>query len=162
MKLAIIAAVGKNSELGWKGDMPWGHSLKADLRFFKNTTMNHPVLMGRRTLESLPGLLKGRENLVLTSAELPKQDHLRVYRDYDSFEKEWKDQDETVFVIGGGSVYKALIDQCDQLYLTEIDQEYPADIWFPEFDRSQYTRTVLDSIDENGLHYDHVLYQKKD
>ena len=161
MKLALIAAVGKNGELGWKGDMPWGHSLKEDLRFFKKTTLHHPVLIGRKTLESLPGLLPGRENIVLTSSHLPEREHLHVYDSYEAFEKDWKDQDQTVFVIGGASLYSRLLPDCDLLYLTEIDADYPADTWFPEFDHSKYDREVLDSIDENGIHYDHVLYRKK-
>ncbi len=160
MKLALIAAVGKNYELGWQGDMPWKNALKKDLAFFREKTSHHALLMGRRTFESLPSMLPGRPHLVVTSHPLPAKERLEVYPDLDSFFKEWQKRDETVFVIGGGTIYSQLIDAADEIYLTEIDADFQADTWFPHFDPKRYTLKVLDEVCENGYTYRHVLYSR--
>lgn len=160
-RLAAIAAVGCNRELGLQGDMPWKRALSQDLRFFKEKTLNHPMLMGRRTFESLPGLLPGRPHLVVGRTPLEKRDNLFVYPSIEEALADWQEKSETIFVIGGGQMYAQLIDRCDELYLTEIESSFDADTYFPDFDPSQYERTVLDTIEENGFVYHHVHYQKR-
>lgn len=87
MKLIAIAAIGKNWELGLNGDMPWKRALKTDLRFFKKVTMGHPVLMGRKTFETLPGVLPGRTNIVITTHQLEPSDNLITYSSLEAFQK---------------------------------------------------------------------------
>lgn len=162
MKLTLIAAIGRNRELGLHGDMPWKRSLKKDLKFFRQTTSGHPIVMGRRTFESLPGLLPGRNHLVITTSELAEQEHLKVYDSPESFLKDWKDQDVEVFGIGGGLIYQQLLPHADALLLTEIDQSFEADTWFPDFDPSDYSRQVLDEELDGGYLCRHVLYTRTD
>lgn len=161
MKLAMIAAIGAHNQLGLNGDMPWKRSLSSDLKFFRKTTAHHPMVMGRKTFESLPGLLPGREHLVITSSNLPAQEHLQTYPDLESFLQAWKDSDQTVYVIGGGSIYRQFLPYADELILTQIDSDFDADTWFPQFDASQYGQTLLDTVEENGYTYRHIRYRRK-
>lgn len=175
MKLALIAAIGKNRELGFQGDMPWKNSLKKDLAFFKQQTSGHAMVMGRKTFESLPGMLPGRKHIIISaqaarknpSNDSPDEQYaerngnLVIYPDLNTFLDAGKGHEETVFVIGGGSIYTQLLPLADELYLTEIDADFKADTWFPQFDPERYTQTILDEVDEGGYHYRHILYQKK-
>lgn len=162
MKLIAIAAVGKNRELGLKGDMPWKRALKGDLRFFRKATMGHPVIMGRKTFETLPGVLPRRTNIVITSHKLAPAENLVTYSSLDDFRREWQDRDETIFLMGGAMLYDALIDECEEILLTEIDHSFEADTRFPVFHKRDFDVTTIDSVSENGYHYCHRRYVKKD
>ncbi len=162
MKLIAIAAIGKNWELGLNGDMPWKRALKTDLRFFKKVTMGHPVLMGRKTFETLPGVLPGRTNIVITTHQLEPSDNLITYSSLEAFQKEWQDRDEDVYLMGGASLYRQLLDECQEIILTEIDHSFEADTTFPFFRRRDYDMTILDSVSENGYLYRHHRYVKKE
>ncbi|MGM9960526.1 MAG: dihydrofolate reductase [Allobaculum sp.] len=162
MKLFMIAAIGKNRELGLNGDMPWQRALKEDLRFFRKTTAGHTMVMGRKTFESLPGLLPGRKHIVITRSGMEEQENLEVFPSIEAFKDAYKDCDETIFVIGGGSVYKQFADECDGMYLTLIDDEFEADTWFPEWNDEEFEAEELDVIEENGYSYRHVLFTRKD
>lgn len=120
------------------------------------------MLMGRRTFESLPGVLPGREHLIVTTSNMPEQEHVHIYKNLEEFFEDWKDRDETVFVIGGGSIYKQMLPYADKLILTEIDQVYSADTWFPDFDKARYKKSTLDRVEENGVCYEHVCYERLD
>lgn len=157
MTLSMIAAIGKNNELGKNNDLIW--HLDGDLPFFKKVTMGKPVIMGRNTYLSLPKALPGRQNIVLTfpplfeapgvTAVLTPEEALALVKDA-----------EEAFIIGGASVYKLFLPMADRLYLTEAEAEDDtADVYFPDFDKSEWTRTV---IDEGGtdIPYVHVLYER--
>lgn len=153
----LIAAIGKNRELGKNNNLIW--HLPNDLAFFKEHTMNHPIIMGYKTYESLPKKLKGREYILLTSKNLDDEDILVFHSKEELLEN--LDLSRDYFVIGGASIYKQFIDLCDELYLTEINREdNEADTFFPEFDKSMYERTVLASNNDNGIEYEHVLYRR--
>ncbi len=161
MKLVAIAAVGKNRELGLKGDMPWKRALKSDLRFFRKATLGRPVVMGRKTFESLPGILPGRLNIVITTHDLPAAENLITYSRLSDFLQEWSGKEETVFLMGGASLYDQLIDECDEILLTEIDSAFEADTKFPMFNKRNFDRITLDSVSESGYHYSHQRYIRK-
>ena len=121
--------------------------------------MNHPIIMGYKTYESLPKKLKGREYILLTSKNLDDEDILVFHSKEELLEN--LDLSRDYFVIGGASIYKQFIDLCDELYLTEINREdNEADAFFPEFDKSMYERIVLASNNDNGIEYEHVLYRR--
>lgn len=161
MKLMMIAAIGKNRELGLQGDMPWKRALKQDLNFFRDTTKGHAMVMGRKTFESLPKMLTGRKHIVITTSQMEPRENLEVYSSIDAFMKVYQECDETVFVIGGGSIYKQMLDACSGMYLTLIDCEFEADTWFPQWNPDEFTTTSLDHIEENGYSYSHVLFKRK-
>ena len=160
MPIKIIAAIGQNNELGYKGDLCF--HLKSDMQFFRNTTISHPILMGKKTFESLKGPLQGRENFVLTHhpSSLPPAFH--PVKDLDKFLKKYQSKDsETLFIIGGATLYSAALPYADELILTEIKSACKnSDVFFPKFDKSLYKMTILQKGKENDLEYSFVSYQK--
>lgn len=156
MSVSIIAAVGKNFELGKNNDLIW--HFKDDMKFFKETTTNHIVIMGRKTFESLPKALPNRRNIVITSKRDYSAEGAEVVASIDEALDLSKNED--VFIIGGGQIYKSFLDVADKLYLTEIDDSCEeADTFFPSFDKSKYTRTVLKTNEQDGIQFVHALYQ---
>lgn len=154
----IIAAIGKNRELGRDNKLLW--SLKGDLKFFKEKTTNHTIIMGRKTFESLGRLLPNRKHVVISSSNnFPKE--VDVYNNIESLLSYYKDTSEELFIIGGAKIYSEFIDYATKMYLTLVDGEFDADVYFPMFDESVWTKTVLSENEENGLKYKHVLYEKK-
>ncbi len=157
--LTCIAAIGKNRELGKDNQLIW--HLPQDLKFFRTMTKGHSIVMGRKTFESLPGLLPGRHHIVITRTNPMLPEEVEVFSSIDSFLEKYQNHDEEIFVIGGAAVYGELLPFSDRLLLTEIDADYDADVFFPVFDKSRYDRIVLSDITENNTHYQHVEYQKK-
>ena len=161
MSFSIIAAVGKRGELGKKGGLCV--DIPGDLQFFKEATMGHPVFMGLNTWRSLPGKLPGREHYVLTfNPEDIGRDDINAVTDLDKFVDEWKDSDKELFVIGGGMVYKQMLPHASKLYLTEVDASDPeAEVFFPEFDKSEWAKEIIGKGADNDLTYLHALYTRK-
>ena len=155
---SIIAAIGKNNEIGKKGDLVF--HLKGDMRFFRETTKGHTVVMGKTTWGSLPAKLKNRTNLVVSRDEVPgKPDG--VITDLDQYIKDHQNSKERIFIIGGGSMYKAFLPDAKELYLTEIDATDPeADVFFPTFDKDKYEKTIIKKGTENGINYSIIKYIK--
>jgi dihydrofolate reductase len=157
--LVLVAAVAENGVIGVDGDMPW--HLPEDLAHFKETTMGHPVIMGRTTYESIvAGLgepLPGRTNVVLTSRDLDVPEGvvvvhgiaeaLDVARDVD---------DEVAYVVGGATVYEQLMDRADRMILTEIGDSYEGDTYFPDWDESAWR----ESEREEGDGFAFVTYER--
>ena len=156
---SIIAAIGKNRELGKNGDLIW--QLPNDLKFFKEQTNGKKVFMGKRTFESLPKKLPNREHFVLTDVNI-EADGINLVWDLNEFVKQYLDTSEEVFVIGGGMVYTQMLPYAKRLVLTEVDAECDmADTYFPEFDKNEWKRTVLSKNSDNGINYEHVEYVRK-
>ena len=160
MKLSIIACVGKNLELGKDNDLIF--HIKEDMRYFKELTLNHIVVMGRKTFESLPGILKERKNVVITkNNNLKFPDGVEVYTSIEEFMNKYKNYKDEVFIIGGASIYRQFLDFCDKIYLTEVDESRDADVYFPTFDKSLYEKEIVDSGKSKTLKYDFVVYRRK-
>lgn len=157
MSVSMIAAVGKNLELGKNNDLIW--HFKEDMKFFKETTMGHPVIMGRKTFESLPKALPGRRNIVISSNAEYKADGAEVVTSVEDALKIAENED--TFVIGGGKIYKEFLPYAKNLYLTEIDAECKdADTFFPEFDKGEYIKEIINFYDVDGTEFYHVIYKK--
>lgn len=155
---SLIAAVGKNLELGKNGKLIF--RIKEDMKYFKDTTMGHKVVMGRKTWDSLPSKLPGRENIVVSRHEIDGAD--QVVHDLKSFIDENKDTSEEIFVIGGGQIYVEFLPFAKEIYLTEVDAVEPkADAYFPEFDKSLYNREVIREGKDDDLAFTFVKYTKK-
>lgn len=155
----IIAAVGKNNELGKNGGLIW--NLPNDLKFFKENTTGKKVFMGKRTYESLPKRLPNREHYVLTDVPMNDEGIHLVY-DLEKYINENKDTEEEIFVIGGGMVYKQLAPYAKRFLLTEVDASCDdADTFFPNLDKTLYIKRVITSNNDGDIKYDHVEYIKK-
>lgn len=157
MSISIIAAVGKNLELGKNNDLIW--HFKEDMRFFKETTTGHTVVMGRKTFESLPKALPNRRNIVISSNPDYVAEGAEVVTDINDIYS--LAENDEVFIIGGGKIYSRFINDADKLYLTEIDAAEPsADVYFPSFDKAEYIREVINNYCIDGVNFSHVLYSK--
>ncbi len=153
---SIIAAIGKNRELGKDGKLIF--HIKEDMAFFRETTTGHKVIMGRKTWESLPGKLPGRVNIVVTSQEFDGPDE--IIHNLDEFIAKNKNTDEEIFIIGGGAIYEKFLPLAKKMYLTEVDASVEADIYFPEFDQNEFKKQLIKEGKENDLTFAISLYQR--
>ena len=159
----IIVAVDKNWGIG--KDNRLLVSIPADMKFFRTTTTGKVVVMGRKTLESFPGgqPLKNRTNIVLTrDVNYKVKDAVIVHSVEELLEELKKYDSEEVYVIGGDSVYSAMLDHCDTAYVTKIDFAYEADTWFPTLDERDDWSPAEASEEQTyfDLEYQFVKYKK--
>lgn len=156
--ISIIAAIGKNNELGKDNNLIW--HIKEDLANFKNLTMNKKIVMGASTYKSLPKRLEGREYIILSS-KLTNIENAKIYKDFNELLEYLNTLDEEVMIIGGASIYKLFLPYADRLYLTEIAaEEKNADVYFPTFDKSMYKKSIIKEINEGDIKYKFVLYER--
>ena len=157
MSIEMIAAVGKNYELGKNNDLIW--HFKEDMQFFKKTTTGSAVIMGRKTFESLPKALPNRRNIVISTNSAYKAEGAEVVGSIEEAIELAKN--DNAFIIGGASIYKAFLPFAKTIYLTEIEAECPdADAYFPQFNKSDYTREVLGSSKANETEFSFVKYSR--
>jgi dihydrofolate reductase len=159
-RVSLIAALAKNRVIGAGNALPW--RLPEDLKHFKALTMGHPVIMGRKTFESIGKPLPGRTNIVVsrspgfaaegcTVVESPRAALNAAFAGGGG---------EEAFVIGGAELYGALLDSADTMYLTEIEQTVDGDAWFPEFDREQWQETSRVQVTGAALPCAFVTYTR--
>ena len=133
MKISMIAAMAKNRIIGKDNQMPW--HLPADLKHFKAITLGKPVIMGRKTYESIGKALPGRTNIVITtSSTYTLPDAIVVNSCESALSVAGKNTDE-VMIIGGGAIYKAFLPIAEQLFLTFIDLHTDGDTQFPDYEK---------------------------
>lgn len=157
--LITIAAIGKNNELGYKNSLIW--HLKEDLNNFKKLTNNHYIVMGKNTYLSLPKKLPNRKYIII-SRSLPNSDEYILFKNIKDFLKFFNTQNEDIYIIGGATIYKELLEYSNILILTEIDKEFKnADVYFPTFIKKDYTSKILSTHNENSINYNIIEYKKK-
>ena len=149
--ISVIVAVAKNGVIGCRGGMPW--HISEDLRYFKRVTTGHPVVMGRRTFESLGRPLPGRTNVVVTRNPSWSAEGVRVADSIDRAVAMFP-PDEEVFVIGGGEIYRQAMPLADKLYLTRIDAAFEGDTFLPARDEADW-RLVSSEHNARGAEFPH-------
>lgn len=156
-RLTVVVARARNGVIGRDGDLPW--RLKADLQLFKRVTMGKPMLMGRKTWESLPGLLPGRPHLVLTRDPDFRADGAEIFRDFDAMLSRGKAlaramAADEVAVIGGAALVALALPKAYRLYLTEVEAEPEGDVRFPQFDEADWVEVsrVRHEADKDNDH----------
>ena len=122
--------------------------------------MGKYIVMGKNTYESLPKHLEGRKYIVLSSS-LSNIENGLLFNDFSKLLEFIKNVDEEVMIIGGSSIYKLFLPFADKLYLTEIDSEEAADVYFPEFNKEDYECNVVSTNEVDGLKYSFVIYERK-
>lgn len=162
MKLSMIAAMGKNRVIGLDNKMPW--HLPADLKWFKKTTMSCPVIMGRKTYDSIGFPLPGRLNIILSRNVDLEIEGCTVVNSLDDALHATEGVDE-VFITGGAHLYDKLIQDADCLYLTLINEEFSGDTFFPDY--TQYNWNELERIEnpadeENPYPYTFLKLERAD
>lgn len=157
MKAFVL--VDENWGIGKDGDQIV--YIPCDLKFFREMTMGHPIIMGRKTFETFPRKrpLDGRKNLVLSRNPAFHPEGATVFS---SMEKLLSVAPEDAFVIGGASVYDALLDCCDTAYITKVYKRFPVDCWFPNLDCMQewYVAEEGPLQEENDIPFCHLIYKK--
>lgn len=159
-KISLIAARGRNNVIGADGDLPW--RLSTDLKLFKAVTKGKPVIMGRKTWESLPRKpLPGRLNIVVTRQAGYRAEGAHVVGDMgaafdEAFVRANMDRVDEVFVIGGAQIYAAAMALADRLYLTEVDAAPAGEALFPEFDVADWSEIGRQDYDP-GENDDHAF-----
>lgn len=155
--ISIIAAIGKNNELGLNNDLIW--HLPNDLKYFKETTLNQTIVMGYNTFVSLGRILPNRKHIVLSFEKVRLPLDVIQFNNLEELNNYIKDKD--VFIIGGASMYKQFIDKADKLYLTEIEDTHKADVYFPNFDKNLFNKKIISTNSDNGINYTFALYERK-
>lgn len=159
----LIAAVDKNWAIGYQNKLLT--SIPEDMKFFRQTTTGKVVVMGRKTLESFPGKnpLKNRTNIVLTKNPSYQAEGAIVVHNEDELREELKKYDsEDIFVIGGESIYRQFLDECDKAYITKIEYVYTADAYFPNLDEKEEWKITAESEEHTcfDLEYFFLTYEK--
>jgi dihydrofolate reductase len=154
-RISIIAAMGKNREIGLGDSLPW--NLKEDLQYFREKTINKPVIMGQKTFQSLGKALPDRTNIVL-GENFDAPDCLKASSIEDALEK--AGDVEEIMIIGGASVYQQFLPLADRMYLTLIDKEFKADVFFPEFSSSQWVEVERKEQESIQYKYSFVVLDK--
>ncbi len=162
MMLSFIVAMDHNRLIGNNNQLPW--HLPADLAHFKQTTLGKPILMGRKTYDSIGRPLPGRLNLVLTRESGRKIEGVEIVHSLAEARTRVADSPE-LMVIGGSSIYKTLLPEADRIYLTKVDGEFEGDAWFPELDWSQWREVEVverAADDKNPYACRFMTLQRKD
>lgn len=160
--LSVIVAVANNNVIGKDNTLIW--HLPNDLKHFKELTTGHTIIMGRKTFESLPCILPNRQHVVLTRDKNFKVDDDRVKVIYSVDElKNFVDDENQHFIIGGAQVYNLLMPFAKKLYITKINESFEGDAFFPQIDENQWT--IVDkksgTVDEkNKYPHDFYIYEK--
>ena len=156
--ISLIAAVGKNNELGLDNHLIF--NIPGDLKFFRNTTLGKTVIMGRKTYESIGKPLPKRINIVVSNS-LKETDGITIINSFEEVLEKYLNSEEEVFIIGGESLYNYFINYAQHIYLTKVYSNTVADKYLPSFDENNYNQTLLGENKENNLEYKHILYRRK-
>ena len=156
MKISLIAAVAENGVIGVDNKLPW--HLPGDLKYFKSTTMGKPMIMGRKTFESLGKPLPGRPHIIITRDQNYNLDHFQNCYVVHSIEEIIKTSEELaqestfdeLVVIGGAEIYALMLPMVERLYLTEVHACVEGDTNFPDYDKSQWSEIKRDTFKSSG------------
>ena len=161
MKVTLVAAVARGGVIGRAGGLPW--RIPEDMRRFRELTLGHPVVMGRKTWDSLPERfrpLPGRRNVVVTRNPLWRSEGAEPAGSLDEALR-LVGEVEQVFVIGGGQLYTAALPLADELLLTEIDLEADGDTFFPAWDRASFEEVSREDLEsDSGVRFAFVKYTR--
>jgi dihydrofolate reductase len=160
--ISFIVAMDKNRVIGNKNRLPW--HLPADLQYFKRVTMGHPVIMGRKTYESIGRPLPGRENIILTRDENYTVDGCTVLHSVSDIKELEKQNNDELFVIGGAEIFKETFTIANRLYITMIEEEFEGDTYFPNFDKNEWVLVSKEKgprDEKNPYNYYFLVYEHK-
>ena len=158
-RISFIAAIGENRELGNNNKLLW--HIPEDWKYFKATTMGHPILMRRKTFESIGKPLPDRPNIVITRNPAWKQEGVLVAPTVEEALAKARVLDtEEIFIIGGAQVFEELLGKADRLYLTLVDAEGEADAFFPPYEHLFTKKLSEKSGEHNGLKYRFIVLER--
>jgi dihydrofolate reductase len=145
MLKSLIVAMASNSVIGHKGEIPW--RIPGEQKMFKQITMGHSMIMGRKTYEAIGRALPGRTNIVITRQTDYEAPDCIVVNDFRSALQACPSYESEAFIIGGGQIYQETISSADRIYLTMLPREVPGDTYFPAFSESDFEVIKSDFVD---------------
>jgi dihydrofolate reductase len=160
--ISLIWAMDENRAIGKDNKLPW--HLPEDLKFFKRMTMGHPIVMGRKTHDSIGKPLPGRENIIITRDQHYKRDGCTVLNTINELLDYANQSQEEIFVIGGAEIFKELIPRADRIYLTLIHHQFEGDTFFPVFPMDDWkleSREMGIKDDKNPYDYEFLIYSRE-
>ncbi|MBN1036898.1 dihydrofolate reductase [Clostridium botulinum] len=157
--LSIIVAIAKNNVIGNDNKLIW--HISEDLKRFKEITSGKTIVMGRKTFESLPGVLPNRKHIILTRDKNFKvnSECVEIIYDFDELLNKYKNSDTEVFIIGGGEIYKQLLPHTNKLYLTKINKDFDGDTYFPQINYDDFKvdyKSDLITDEKSKLEYNFI------
>lgn len=161
MNISIIVAMSSNWVIGRDNDLPW--QLSSDLKHFRSITMGKPIVMGRKTHESIGRPLPGRENIIVTRNQAYQSEECTVIHSLDELEKYCHQHDE-IMIMGGAELYRQAMDKVTRLYLTEVHAHVEGDTLFPTFDREQWQeleRQDYKADEKNEYDYSFLVLERQ-
>ena len=157
-RISIIAAMGKNREIGLGDSLPW--KIKEDLRYFKEKTLGKPVIMGQKTFESIGKPLPDRTNIILSREDNFQEENCLIAKSVEDAIDKAGDVEE-IMIAGGASVYRQFLHLADRIYLTLIDASFKADIFFPEYDSSLWVEVEREEKETSDYKLTFLVLNKK-
>lgn len=157
----VIVAKASNNVIGAKNDLIW--HLPNDLKHFKNLTSGHPIIMGRKTFESLGRPLPNRTNIVVTRDKDWHAENIEKEFSLEKAIESAKKINEDIYIIGGGNIYKQAMEFADVLYITEVHHEFEGDTYFPEIDEEIWEEVARENFMKDEKHpyaYSYVTYKR--
>jgi len=157
--ISIIAAIGKNNELGKNNGLIW--HIPEDLKYFKSVTTGNIIVMGMKTFESIGGPLPNRHNIVITRSKKPIEG-VEICNNPNDIIDNYYDNDNKIYIIGGESIYRLFYDYANEMHLTEIDlEDKNADVYFPTFDKNDWNiEEIINNMDKS-IPYKTLIYRRK-
>ncbi|MGD8524249.1 MAG: dihydrofolate reductase [Desulfobacterales bacterium] len=157
MLISLIAAMASNRVIGQKGDIPW--KIPGEQKMFKEITMGHTVIMGRKTYESLDHPLPGRTNIVITRQSDYQAPGCVIAHDLEGALASCSAEENEAFICGGGQLYHLALPVADKIYLTVLPREIAGDTYFPEISEDEFEITQSQLIDSDEP-YSFFVYQR--
>jgi len=161
MSISFIVAMDQNRVIGRNNRLPW--HLPADLAFVKKTTWGHPVLMGRKTYESIGRPLPGRTNVIFTRNRDYRAEGCEIVHTVEEAIAKFDGEGKELFILGGAEIYRLFLPIADRIYATEIAHEFEGDTFFPEIDPEiwrEVSRQKGIRDEKNPYDYDFVVYER--
>ena len=155
--ISLIVAHDKNRVIGYENKMPW--YLPGDLKYFKEMTMGKPIVMGRKTFESIGRPLPGRRNIVITRNKQYKLDGIETVSSLEEALMITKN-DEEVMIIGGEQIFRLALPLADRLYITQINAEFNGDTYFPPYEGWQLVHCQNELTSNDGYTFQYCIYEK--
>ncbi len=149
MRISLIVAAATNRVIGRRGRLPW--KISADMKHFKNITMGKPIIMGRKTYQSIGVALPGRTNIVVTNNPTIQNPELKKAKSvHEALKIAKAEGGPEVMVIGGGQIYEATLPIANRIYLTEVHAKVEGDAWFPHIDKGLWTEVCREDFKADG------------
>ncbi|WP_175639572.1 dihydrofolate reductase [Metabacillus schmidteae] len=159
--ISLLVAMDKHRLIGRDNQLPW--HLPQDLAYFKKVTMNHKIVMGRKTFESIGRPLPGRENIIVTRDKAYTQKGCTILHSIEEIIELSSHSKDELFVIGGAEIFKEILPVSDRLYITEIDHEFEGDTYFPDRKHSEWKKVSDEKgikDEKNPYDYHFVVYER--